>query len=59
MHKQKNNEKVIIQMKKLIPHIYVEHCQSALDYYSQIFGGEIKNTQLADGIEMFKDMKEN
>lgn len=41
-------------MKKLTPHIYVEHCQAALDYYSQIFGGEIKNTQLADGIEMFK-----
>ena len=53
-NKQKNNEKVIIQMKKLSPHIYLEQCQSALDYYAQIFGGEIKNTQLADGIEMFK-----
>jgi PhnB protein len=53
-NKQKYNEKVIIQMKKLSPHIYLEQCQSALDYYTQIFGGEIKNTQLADGIEMFK-----
>ena len=44
----------MIHMKKLIPHIYLEHCQSALDFYSQIFGGVIKNTQLADGIEMFK-----
>lgn len=44
----------MIHIKKLIPHIYLEHCQSALDFYSQIFGGVIKNTQLADGIEMFK-----
>ena len=41
-------------MKKLIPHIYLEHCQSALDYYSKNFGGVIKNTQLADGLAMFK-----
>ncbi|WP_077623037.1 VOC family protein [Sediminibacillus massiliensis] len=41
-------------MKKIIPHITVENCREALDFYKQIFGGEIKNAQLADGIDMFK-----
>ena len=41
-------------MKKLFPHIRIENCKEAIEYYQQIFGGEIKNTQLADGIEMFK-----
>jgi PhnB protein len=44
----------LMNMKTLFPHIYLKNCQSALDYYVQIFGGEIKNTQLSDGIEMFK-----
>ena len=41
-------------MKKLVPHIRVENCKEAVEYYKQVFGGEIKQTQLADGIEMFK-----
>jgi PhnB protein len=41
-------------MKKVIPEIYVKNCKEALEYYKGIFGGEIKNVQLADGIEMFK-----
>ena len=41
-------------MKKLLPHIYIENCKEALEYYKQIFGGEIKNTQTGDGMEMFK-----
>lgn len=41
-------------MKKLVPHIRIENCREAVAYYQRIFGGEIKNTQLADGIEMFK-----
>lgn len=41
-------------MKKLIPHIRIENCKVAVEYYQRAFGGEIKNTQLADGIEMFK-----
>ncbi|CAH0344441.1 VOC family protein [Bacillus sp. CECT 9360] len=40
-------------MKRLLPHIYLENCKDALDYYQQVFGGEIINTQLADGIEGF------
>lgn len=41
-------------MKKIIPHIIVDNCQEALEYYKGIFGGEIQNTQKADPIEMFK-----
>lgn len=41
-------------MKRILPHIYLENCQEAIEYYRQIFGGEIKNTQLSDGMEMFK-----
>jgi PhnB protein len=41
-------------MKKLIPHIRIDNCKEAINYYQHIFGGEIKNIQLADGIDMFK-----
>jgi PhnB protein len=41
-------------MKRIIPEIFVENCKEALDYYKEVFGGEIKNVQLADGKEMFK-----
>lgn len=41
-------------MKKLIPHVRIENCKDAINYYQHIFGGEIKNAQLADGIDMFK-----
>ncbi|WP_099156618.1 VOC family protein [Virgibacillus ndiopensis] len=41
-------------MKKIVPHIRIENCKEAIEYYRDIFGGEIKNVQLADGIDMFK-----
>ncbi|SES99671.1 PhnB protein [Oceanobacillus limi] len=41
-------------MKKIVPHIRVKNCKEQVEYYRDIFGGEIKNTQLADGIDMFK-----
>ncbi|WP_088041378.1 glyoxalase/bleomycin resistance/extradiol dioxygenase family protein [Bacillus sp. EAC] len=41
-------------MKRLLPHIYIENCKEALDYYQKVFGGEIKNTQTGDGMEMFE-----
>lgn len=41
-------------MKRILPHIYLENCKEAIAYYQQTFGGEIKNVQLADGMEMFK-----
>jgi len=41
-------------MKKLLPHIYIENCKEVIEYYQQVFGGEIKNTQTGDGMEMFK-----
>jgi len=41
-------------MKKIVPNIAVKNCQQALEYYQDVFGGEIANVQLADGKEMFK-----
>lgn len=41
-------------MKRIIPEIYIKNCKEALEYYKEVFGGEIKNVQMADGKEMFK-----
>lgn len=41
-------------MKRIIPEIFVENCKQALEFYKEVFGGEIKNVQLADGKPMFK-----
>ena len=41
-------------MKRIIPNIVINNCSEALEFYKEIFGGEIKNHQLADGKEMFK-----
>lgn len=41
-------------MKSIIPSIYVENCKEALEFYKGVFGGELKNIQLADNIQMFK-----
>jgi PhnB protein len=32
----------------------MENCKEAIEYYQTVFGGEIKNVQLSNGIEMFK-----
>ncbi|MDF2671830.1 MAG: 3-demethylubiquinone-9 3-methyltransferase [Clostridiales bacterium] len=41
-------------MKKIIPNISIENCKEAIEYYKGIFGGEVKDVQLADGKDMFK-----
>lgn len=41
-------------MKKIIPSITLENCKAAIEYYKEVFGGEVKNVQMADGKEMFK-----
>ncbi|RDW21089.1 VOC family protein [Oceanobacillus arenosus] len=41
-------------MKRIVPHIRIENCREEVAYYQQVFGGEIKNAQLSDGIDMFK-----
>ena len=41
-------------MKSASPYLFVENCQEVIEYYQEIFGGEIMNVQLTDGIEMFK-----
>ena len=44
-------------MKQIIPEVYVKDCQNALEFYQQILGGKIKNLQISDNTEMFKDIK--
>lgn len=44
-------------MKKIIPELHVKNCKEALEFYKEVFGGEIKNVKLADGIEMFKGLE--
>lgn len=41
-------------MKRIIPEIFIKDCKGALEYYKGVFGGEIKNVQMADNVEMFK-----
>lgn len=41
-------------MKKVIPDFSIQNCQEALNYYQEVFGGEIKNLQMTDDKEMFK-----
>ena len=41
-------------MKSIIPEIYIQNCKQALEFYKELFGGEIKNVQMSDGKEMFK-----
>ncbi|GIN58218.1 VOC family protein [Lederbergia ruris] len=41
-------------MKQIVPHLRIKNCKEAIEFYQQVFGGEIKNTQLGDGMEMFK-----
>ncbi|MEH6940975.1 VOC family protein [Bacillus sp. JJ722] len=31
------------------PYIFVDNCKEAMDYYKEIFRGEVKNVTLADG----------
>jgi len=44
-------------MKQIIPEVYVNSCLSALDFYLELFGGKIKNLQMSDELEMFRDQK--
>lgn len=41
-------------MKRIIPDVSLKNCKEALEFYKVVFGGEIKNVQMADGKEMFK-----
>ncbi|AEY66486.1 VOC family protein [Clostridium sp. BNL1100] len=41
-------------MKSIIPNISVNNCQEAMEFYKNVFGGELKNVKIADTEEMFK-----
>lgn len=41
-------------MKSANPYIFIGNCREKVEYYQNLFGGQIKNVQLSDGIEMFK-----
>ena len=44
-------------MKQIIPEVYVKDCSSALEFYLELFGGKIKNLQMSDELEMFREQK--
>jgi len=46
----------VFQLKQIIPEIYVKDCLDALHFYKDLFGGEIKNLQMSEDIEMFKQI---
>ena len=43
-------------MKQIIPEIYVKNCADALEFYRQLFGGEIKNRRMSDDLPAFRGM---
>lgn len=44
-------------MKQIVPEVYVKDCVHALHFYKELFGGEIRNLQMSDNMEMFQKMK--
>lgn len=42
-------------MIQIIPEIYVNNCKQALPFYQKVFGGEVKNLQISDDLELFRD----
>jgi PhnB protein len=41
-------------MKKLLSHVFLENCREEVERYQRIFGGEIRNAKLSDGIQGFQ-----
>ncbi len=41
-------------MKNIIPHFSIQNCKEEISFYKNVFGGEIRNAQLSDGIEVLK-----
>ena len=41
-------------MKSIIPNISVDNCREAIEFYKNVFSGELKNVKVADKQEMFK-----
>ena len=44
-------------MRQIVPEIYVKNCAKALQVYQSVFGGEIKNLQMSEDLEMFRSKK--
>ena len=42
-------------MKQIIPEVYVKNATTALEFYKELFGGKVKNLQMSDELEMFRD----
>jgi Uncharacterized protein conserved in bacteria len=41
-------------MKSIIPNISVDNCKEAIEFYKNVFGGELKRVEVADKQQMFK-----
>lgn len=44
-------------MKHIVPEIYINDCKNAILYYKSLFGGDIRNLQMSDDNELFKNIK--
>lgn len=44
-------------MKQVIPEIYIKDCKNALNFYQELFGGKVKNLQLSEDVDAFKELK--
>lgn len=42
-------------MKQVVPEIYILDCKKALGYYKELFGGEVRNLQMSDDNDLFRD----
>ena len=42
-------------MKQIIPEVYVKNAAAALEFYKDLFGGKVKNLQMSEQLEMFKN----
>jgi PhnB protein len=46
-----------ITMKQIVPEIYILDCKNALAFYTETFGGTIKNLQMSDDNALFRGMQ--
>lgn len=44
-------------MRKVTPNTAVDNCKEVLEYYKEVFGGEVKNVQIAKEKRCSGDMR--
>lgn len=44
-------------MKQIVPEIYILDCKNALSFYTEVFGGTVKNLQMSEDNELFAELR--